>query len=78
MKFTNPAGYAADIAQVGLEATGHKEAGQVVGLWGNIGTAAVAGGVIAGPPGAILGACLGCGTWIIGEAVGLTVENKLL
>ena len=77
MKITNPAGYVADVAQAGLEVTGHEEMGKAVGLLGNIGTATVAGGVIGGPPGAILGACFGFGSWVIGEAVGRAVENKL-
>ena len=77
MQFTNPAGYVADAAQVGLEVIGHKKMGEDVGLYGNIGTGAVAGAIVAGPLGAIVGACMGCGTWLIGEAVGRAVEKTL-
>ena len=77
LKLTNPAGMVADAAQLGLEITGHKEISKKVGLWGNIGTGAVAGGVIGGPVGAPIGALVGLGTWLIGEAVGQAVEERL-
>ena len=77
LKFTNPAGMLADAAQVGLEVTGHKDIGKQVGLWGNIGTGAMAGTVVGGPVGAPIGALVGLGTWVIGEAVGLAVEKTL-
>ena len=67
----------ADLAQFGLEATGHKSIGKKVGLWGNIGTGAGTGAVIGGPLGATVGALVGLGTWIIGEGVGRAVEKTL-
>ena len=67
----------ADVAQAGLEVTGHGEIGRKVGMWGNIGTGAVAGATIGGPVGAPVGALVGLGTWVIGEAVGLAVEEML-
>lgn len=77
LKFTNPAGMIADAAQIGFEATGHKKVGESVGLLGNIGTGAVAFGVVGGPVGACIGAFVGLGTWVIGEAVGNAVEKTL-
>lgn len=76
LKFTNPAGMVVDVAQAGLEVTGHREIGKTVGMWGNIGTGAVAGAALGGPVGAPVGALVGFGTWVIGEAVGLAIEDS--
>ena len=77
LKFTNPAGMVADAAQAGLEVTGHREIGRKVGMWGNIGTGAVAGTAVGGPVGAPIGALVGLGTWLIGEAAGQAIEEML-
>ena len=77
LKFTTVTGMVADVAQAGLEATGHKQIGQNVGKWGNIGTGAMAGAAVAGPVGAPIGALAGFGTWLIGEAAGQAVEHML-
>ena len=77
LKFTNPAGMVVDVAQAGLEITGHREIGKKLGMWGNVGTGAVAGAAVGGPLGAPIGALVGFGTWMIGEAVGLAIEDTL-
>ena len=77
LNIANPAGMVADVAQFGLEMTGHKEIGKNVGLWGNIGTGVMAGGVVGGPVGVPIGALVGLGTWLVGEAAGQAVEEKL-
>ena len=77
LKFTNPAGMVADVAQAGFEITGYKEIGRQVGLWGNFGAGLVAGVAVGGPVGAPIGALVGLGTWVIGEAVGETIEEIL-
>ena len=59
----------ADVAQFGLEATGHKEIGKKVGMWGNICIGAVNGAAVGGPVGASIGALTNLGTWWIGETV---------
>ena len=71
LNYTNPAGLVVDVAQVGLEVTGHREIGEQVGKWGNIGIGAVAGAALGGPVGAPIGALVGLGTWLIGEAAAL-------
>ena len=77
LKFANPAGMVADVAQAGLEYTGHEEVGKKVGMWGNIGAGAMGGTAIGGPVGAPIGALAGFGIWLIGEAVGRAVEDVL-
>lgn len=70
LKYATAAGMVADAAQFGLELTGHEEIGKTVGMWGSIGTGAVAGAATGGPVGASLGALGGFGTWVIGEVIG--------
>ena len=74
---SNPAGFVADVAQLGCEVTGNKAVGKQVGLWGNIATGAATGGLVGGVVGAPVGALLGFASWAIGEAVGNAVENRL-
>lgn len=64
----------ADLAQLGLEATGRKTEGQIVGAGGNIATAAIAGAMIGGPPGAIIGGGIGASIWIAGEGAGKVIN----
>lgn len=76
VKMTNPMAIAADIAQAGLEVTGHKEAGKAVGASGNIAAGAILGSV-AGPPGAAVGALGGLAVWVLGEGVGYVIERVI-
>ena len=69
-KGATPWALAADVAQLGLEATGHDQAGKAVGASGNIIMGAMAAGAIAGPPGAVVGAVVGGGIWAFGEKIG--------
>ena len=67
-----------DFIQLGLEVTGYKELGATVGKWGNIGIGAIAGGMIDGfVSGAPLGALVGFGIWVIGEAFGKVIDKTL-
>ena len=77
LKYSNPAGIVADVAQIGCEAAGYKKVGRRVGVYGNIGAGALTGAAIAGPMGAPIGALLGLGTWLIGEGIGQAVEYSL-
>ena len=70
VKGATPWALAADVAQLGLEATGHETAGKAVGASGNIILGAMAAGAIAGPPGAVIGGLVGGGIWAFGEGVG--------
>ena len=67
-----------DLMQLGLEFIGYKGLGVKVGKWGNIGIGAIAGcmtgGFVAGTP---LGALVGFGIWVIGEAFGKAIEKTL-
>ena len=67
-------GLISDVAQGGLEYAGYKEAGKAVGISGNIVSGAMMGGVVAGPPGAAVGALAGFGMWVAGEATGAVVD----
>ena len=69
----NPFGIVPDLAQAGLEITGHKKAGKAVGGGGNMTIGAIAGGTVGGPPGAIIGAAVAGGVWLFGEAIGAAV-----
>ena len=71
----NPVGFASDLAQAGLEVAGYKEEGKMVGKCGNIVSGAMMGGVIAGPPGAAVGALAGFAVWGVGEVVGGLVDR---
>ena len=73
----NPAGIICDLTQAGFEYAGYEAQGKTIGKWGNIGTGAWAGFAVGGPPGAVVGALTGFGTWIIGEAVGRAVDDTL-
>ena len=73
----NPVGIICDVAQAGLEYAGYEAEGKSIGKWGNIGTGAWAGFAVGGPPGAVVGALAGFGTWVIGEAVGRAVDDTL-
>ena len=70
VKGATPWALAADVAQLGLEATGHDTAGKAVGASGNIILGAMAAGAIAGPPGAVIGGLVGGGVWAFGEKIG--------
>ena len=70
LKVANPVGYVADVAQVGLELTGNKEAGQAVGAIGNVASGAMTGMAVGGPVGAAVGALAGFGIWGAGEYAG--------
>ena len=71
----NPVGYASDLAQAVLEYYGYKEEGKMVGKYGNIVSGAMMGGVIAGPPGAAVGALAGFAVWGVGEVIGGLVDR---
>lgn len=66
-----------DVAQVGLELCGWKEAGKQVGKYGNVASGAIVGGAIAGPLGIGVGALAGFVIWGAGEVVGNMVERQL-
>lgn len=74
VKVSSPLSLAADLAQTGLEVAGYNEAGQTVGMVGNIAGGALLGS-IAGPPGAAVGALGGFVVWLLGEAAGRVVEE---
>ena len=46
-------------------------------MWGNIGTGAVIGFAASGPIGVPGGVLLGFGRWLVGEAVGGALDDKL-
>ena len=73
----NPATLAVDVVQTGLEITGHKKAGVVVGFLGNVGVGAVTGFMVGGPVGAIVGGATCLGSWAAGEMVGAAVDKTL-
>lgn len=73
----NPFGIAADLAQAGLEISGHQKAGKTVGLLGNMASGAMIGGVTFGPPGAFVGAVGSLVLWGGGEVVGSGVERMI-
>ena len=77
LKYSNPAGIVADVAQIGCEAAGYKKVGRRIGVYGNIGAGALTGAAIGGPVGAPIGALVGLGTWVIGEGIGQAVEYSL-
>ena len=68
-KGATPWALVADVAQLGLEATGHETAGKTVGASGNIIIGAMAAGAVAGPPGALIGGLVGGGIWAFGEKI---------
>ena len=74
VKAANPIGIASDLAQEGLKVVGYEEAGNTVGIAGNIVTGAMIGGGLGGPPGAAIGALAGFGMWGFGEVVGRLVD----
>ena len=61
-------GIGADLVQLGLEITGHKELGRITGIGGNI-AAGVMVGYVAGPGGAAIGTFGGFMVYGIGELV---------
>lgn len=69
----NPVGLVADVAQMGLELTGNKTAGKVVGATGQMASGAMTGFALGGPIGAGIGAAAGYGLWAGGEVVGNAV-----
>ena len=73
----NPAGIVFDLTQAGFECAGYEDQGKTIGKWGNIGTGVWAGFAVGGPIGAAVGALAGFGTWVVGEAVGRTVDDTL-
>ena len=66
----NPATLVVDVAQGGLEITGHQNAGMAVGFLGNFGTGAITGFMVGGPIGATIGAGVCVASWFTGEVVG--------
>ena len=77
VKGATPWALAADVAQLGLEATGHDTAGKAVGASGNMIIAAMAAGAVAGPPGALIGGLVGGGIWAFGERIGDAAEGVM-
>ena len=74
VKVSSPVSFAADLAQTGLEVAGYNEAGQTVGMAGNIAGGALIGSA-AGPAGAAVGALGGLVVWLLGEAAGRLIEE---
>ena len=66
---------AIDGAQFGLEYFEYTEAGKNIGLYGNIAIGAVMGSIKAGIAGFAIGAILGFGVWVIGEAVSKGIDK---
>ena len=66
----NPHAIASDFIQATLEYFGQRELGKQVGAVGNIGTSAVLGAMVGGPPGAAIGAITGGMLWLTGEVAG--------
>lgn len=73
----HPVGIAADIAQAGLEATGHENAGKTVGVGGNITAGALMGFAVGGPAGAAIGSLGGFLIWGVGEVTGGLIDRAL-
>ena len=67
-----------DGVQCGLEYFEYTEVGKNVGSYGNIAVGATVGGNYAGVIGIAIGAILGFGIWVVGEAVGRGVNEILL
>ena len=59
-----------------LEYNGMPETGRLVGATGNAVSGAVAGGIVAGPPGAVAGAVVSLGIWGFGEVVGKVFQSE--
>ena len=76
-KGATPWAVVADVAQLGLEATGHDTAGKVVGASGNIVFGAIAAGAIAGPAGLVIGGLVGGGVWAFGEGISNAAESVM-
>ena len=73
----NPLDIAVNTGQAVLELAGYQEEGKSFGLIGNIGTGMYSGFMVGGPAGAGVGALVGFSTWILGEAVGETLDKTL-
>ena len=73
----NPLDIAVNTGQAVLELAGYKDEGKSFGLIGNIGTGMYSGFMVAGPVGASVGALVGFGTWVLGEAVDETLDKTL-
>ena len=66
----NPIGVIADVSQLVLEYCGYKNEAKIVGGLGNTVGGAMAGFIVAGPPGAVIGAVAGLGLWHVGGYLG--------
>lgn len=72
------AGVIADIIELVLKIIGYEGLRIQFGKWGNIGIGAIGGGMIGGiVVGASIGALVGFGIWVIGEALGRKIEQTL-
>ena len=71
----NPYAVASDLAQGALEIGGQRELGKGVGVVGNIGSGAVLGAMVGGPPGAAIGILFGGVQWLTGEFAGNYAEK---
>ena len=73
----SPLDIAVNTGQAVLELAGYKEEGKSFGLIGNIGTGMYSGFKMAGPAGASIGALVGFGTWVLGEAVDKALDKTV-
>ena len=74
----NPLDIIINTGQAVLELAGYKEGGKTFGLIGNIGTGMYSGFMVGGPVGASIGALVGFGKWVLGEAVNEALDKTLL
>ena len=74
---TNPLDIAVNTGQAVLELAGYKEEGKSFGLIGNIGIGMYSGFMVGGPAGAGVGALVGFGTWVLGEAVNEALDKTV-
>lgn len=67
-----------DMVEIGLKIIGYEELRKELGKWGNIGIGAIGGGMTGEiMVGAFIGASIGFGIWVIGEALGRKIEQTL-
>ena len=73
----NPLDIAVNTGQAVLELAGYQEEGKSFGLIGNIGMDMYSGFMMAGLAGASIGALVGFGTWVLGEAVNEALDKRV-